>query len=89
MVGGHAGFGAFVDATFIMGWVAMLGFIVYWIIFVSWREAIGLVLAAFLVGIVWSILSALIFRGDNFVIWVSATIVIWPLVAVLFAVHVF
>ena len=89
MIGSSNGFGAFVDATFVISSIALLGFLVYWAIFVSWQQAIGLTLVAFAIGLIWSVLSTLVLRGESVFLWMISTFAIWPAIVVLYVTFVF
>jgi len=49
----------------------------------GWREAAGLFVLTMVAGFLTSLIIGMIGRGDNLLIWLAATIAIWPVALIL------
>lgn len=69
---------AFVNITGFLGLLVLIGTLglIFWS--AGWRPGLGLMLISFLAGLISSAVFALLFRGDSFVIWLLATLAMWP-----------
>ena len=81
MMGSNEAFGAFVDLT---GGIAM-AFTYVWAIAYGydfgWQQAVGLCVVAWAASFVGCVVVGSLLGGDNGVVWIVATLTLWPLIA--------
>ena len=77
--GSSRAIGAFVDMTGGLSLIFAFAFLVAYAVDTTILKAFVLFILAITVGFIYTILSTLVFKGDNPLIWMAGTIAIWPL----------
>lgn len=71
--------GLFVDASGAISLIFGIAFLVAYWFKIGWKPVVGLVVISQAIGILYSIVSTPIFRGDNLFVMLIGTIAVWPL----------
>ncbi len=83
--GANKSFGLFVDNTGIWSGIYSYAFLIAYMVDASILDAIVLYVLAQIIGLIYTMLSSLLFRGDSLIIWMIGTISIYPIAYVLFS----
>ena len=77
--GSNQAIGAFVDITGGLSLIFAFAFLVAYAVDTTILKAVVLFVLAVAVGMIYSLVSTWVFKGDNWIIWMVGTIAIWPL----------
>lgn len=77
--GSNQAIGAFVDITGGLSLIFAFFFLVAYAVDTTFLKAVILFVLALAVSGIYSFASTLVFKGDNWIVWLVGTIAIWPL----------
>lgn len=75
--------GLFVDLTGGLSLLFVLAFLIAYWYDVGFIKAIALFMTSVVAGFVYSAISTIVLKGDNFIVWLIGTIAVWPILFLL------